>query len=160
MEDPQRRVLPNGGGDPEVKVGSEPVFASHPSIQSPTVVHESPQYIVVAESPPPPLPPNPVGPISPRLSPRRGAYMERVQGIGGVIRPSRGGGSGGGHSSSGVAPAPVAARPTPPFCQALVPPWPGGLLAEAVVGHLLLMGVEVPRLDILGTPLKHGKSLT
>ena len=86
--------------------------------------------------------------------------MERVQGICRVIRPFRGGGSGGGHSSSGVAPATVAARRTPPFCQALVPPWPGGLLAEAVVGHLLLMGVEVSRLDILGTPLKHGGMLT
>ena len=37
----------------------------------------------------------------------------------------------------------------------LVPPWPEGLLAEAVVGHLLLVGVGVSRFHNLGTPLKH-----
>ena len=41
MEDLQPRVLPNQGGDPEVATGSELVFASHPRIQSPMVVHES-----------------------------------------------------------------------------------------------------------------------
>ena len=35
----------------------------------------------------------------------------------------------------------------------------GGLLAEAVVGHLLLVGVEVPCFDIWGAPLKHGGRL-
>ena len=43
----------------------------------------------------------------------------------------------------GGVPAPVAARPTSPSRPAgggpLVPAWPGGLLAEAVVGHLLLV---------------------
>ena len=42
-------------------------------------------------------------------------------------------GLGGRTSSSGGAGAPVAARPTPPFCPAggpLVPPWPEGLLAN------------------------------
>ena len=64
---------------------------------------------------------------------------------------------GGGHSSSWRAPAPVAARPTGPFCPAR---GAGGLLAEAVVGHLLLVGVEVPRFDILGAQRKNGAGLT
>ena len=78
-EDPQ---LPNSGGDPEVATGSEPVFASHPRTQSPIVVHESPQYIVVDESPAPPPRPNTVGPVSPPPSPRprQVAYIEQVQG--------------------------------------------------------------------------------
>ena len=54
MEKPQPRLKPNLGGGPEVATGSEPVFASHLRIQSPLVIHESPQYIVVDESPPPP----------------------------------------------------------------------------------------------------------
>ena len=49
-EDPQLRVLPNWGEDPEVATGSKPVFASHPRTQSPMLVHESPQYIVVDKS--------------------------------------------------------------------------------------------------------------
>ena len=112
-EDPQ---LPNWGGGPEVVTGSEPVFASHPRTQSPMVVHESPQYIMVDESPPPPPRPNTVGVVPPPASTRHRqvAYIEQVQGILHLIRPSSGGGSGGGHSPSGGAPAPVAARPTPP----------------------------------------------
>ena len=96
MEDPQPRVLPNYWGDPGVAMASEPVFASHPAIQSPTVVPESPQYMVVEQSPPPPPQLNPVGPISPPPLPRQGAYIEHVNGIPSLIRPSRGGGSGGG----------------------------------------------------------------
>ena len=38
----------------------------------------------------------------------------------------------------------------------LVPPRQGGLLGEAVVGHLLLVEARVHRFDILGAPLKHG----
>ena len=38
----------------------------------------------------------------------------------------------------------------------LVPPWQGGLLGEAVLGHLLLVEGGVHRFDILGAPLKHG----
>ena len=73
-EDPQPQVLPNwGGGDPEVATGSEPVFASHPRIQSPVVVHESPYYLVVDESPPPPPQPTTVGPVPPPPSPRKPA---------------------------------------------------------------------------------------
>ena len=145
MEDREQRVLPNWGGDSEVATGSEPVFASHPRSQSPLVVHESPQHFVVDESPPPPPQRNTVGPVSSPPSPRPGqpAYMEHVNGILYLIRPSRGGGSGGGHSSSGGAPAPVAARPTPPSHPAEGPSGPsvaGGLLEEAVVGHLLLVG--------------------
>ena len=60
------------------------------------VVHETPQYIVVDESPPPPLQPNAVGPVSPRPSARQPAYMDHANGIPYLIRPSRGGGSGGG----------------------------------------------------------------
>ena len=125
-EDPQLRVLPNLGGDPEVATGSEPVFASHPRTQSPMVVHESPQYIVVDESPPPPPQPNTVGPFPPPPSPRPRhlAYIEQVQGIPHLIWPSCGGGSGGGHFSSEGVPAPVAARPTTPSCPAGVPSGP------------------------------------
>ena len=146
MEDPQPRVLLNWGGDPEVAMGSEPVFASHPRIQSPTVVHESPQYIVVDESPPPPPQPNTVGAVSPPPPPRprQAAYIERVHGMPHLIQPSRGEGSGGG----GIplvggrlhlllrTPQPRLALQGGP----LVPPWQGGLLEEAVVGHLLLVG--------------------
>ena len=57
-------------------------------------------YIVVDESPPPPLRPNTVGPVPPPPSPRHRqvAYIEQVQGIPRLIRPSSGGGSGGGTS--------------------------------------------------------------
>ena len=162
-EDPQ---LPNWGGDPEVATGSEPVFASHPRIQSPMVVHESPQYILVDESPPPPPRPNALGPVPPPPSPHhcQVAYIEQVQGIPHLIRPSSGGGSGGGHSSSGGAPAPVAARPTPPSCPAGGPSGPsvagGAAWGGAVVGHLLLVEGGVHRSDILGAPLLHGGRTT
>ena len=65
-------------------------------------------------------------PLSTR--PRQAAYIERVLGIPHLIRPSRGGGSGEGHPSSGGASAPVAARPTPPFCPA------GGPSGHSVAG--------------------------
>ena len=39
MEDLQLRVLPNSGGGSRGCNGLEPVFASHPQTQSPTVVH-------------------------------------------------------------------------------------------------------------------------
>ena len=116
IEDPPARVLPKWGGDPEVATCSEPVFASHPLIKSAMVVHESPQYIVADDARPPPPQPNTVGLLSPQPSPRprQAAYIQRVHRIPHLIQPSRGGGSGGGgHISSGGAPAPVAARPTP-----------------------------------------------
>ena len=114
-EDPQPRVLPSCGGDPEVATGSEPDFASHPRTQSNVVVHESPQYIVVDESPSPPPQPNTVGPALSLPPTRQPAYIEHVKGIPYLIRPSRDRGSGGGgHSSSGGALAPVAARATSP----------------------------------------------
>ena len=162
-EDPQ---LPNLGGDPEVATGSEPVFASHPRTQSPVVVHESPQCIVVDESPPPPPQPNTVGPVPPPPSPRprQVAYIEQVQGIPHLIWPSCGGGWGGG----GIplvggrqrlllrAPHPrLALRGGP-----LVPTWQGGLLGGSVVGHLLLVEGGVHRFDILGAPLLHGGGAT
>ena len=140
------------------------VPAPVPQIQPPTVIHESPHCIVVEESPPPPQRPTPVGPVSPPPSPRRVTYIQHVDGIPYLIRPSVGGSSRGGHTSSGGAPAPVAARPTPSFHPAgggaLVPPWPVGLLAGAVVGHLLPAGVEVPHHNILGAPLARGGRLT
>ena len=85
-EDPQPQVLPNRGGDPEVATCSEPVFASDPRIQSPVMVHESPQYIVVDESPPPPPQPNTVGPVPPPPSPRQPACIKHVNGIPYLIR--------------------------------------------------------------------------
>ena len=95
MEEPRPRVLPNRGrGDPEFATGWEPVCASHLRIQSPMVVHESPQYNVVDESPQPPPQPNTVGPVSPPPSPRprQAAYIQRVHGISHLIPPSGGGG--------------------------------------------------------------------
>ena len=114
MEDPEPRVLPNWGGDPEVATGSDPGFASVPGTQSPMVVHESQQYILVDESPPPPPQPNTAGPVSSPPSPLP-AHIEQVDGIPYLVRPSRDGGSGGEHASSGRAPEPVAARPGPPY---------------------------------------------
>ena len=52
VEEPQLRVIPNWGGAPGAATGTEPVFAPHLHIQSPTVVPESPLYILVEESPP------------------------------------------------------------------------------------------------------------
>ena len=96
MKHPQPLVQPNWGRNPEVAAGLEPVFASHLSIKSLTLVHELPQYIVVEESLLPPPQPNPVGPDSPPLSPRQGAYIKYLNGIPYLIRPSHGEGSGGG----------------------------------------------------------------
>ena len=161
MEDPRPRVLRNWGGDPEVASGSEPVSASHPPFQPPMVVHESPQYIVVDESSPPAPQPNTVGPVSPPPSTRpcQPAYIEHANGIPYLIRPSCGGGSGGGHASCAGAPAPLLRASHPRFALwggPLVPLWRGGLLAEAVVGHLLPVEGGVPRFHILGAPLRHG----
>ena len=158
-KDPQ---VPNLGGDPEVATGSEPVFASHPRTQSPMVVHESPQYIVVDESPTPPPRPNTVGPVPPppSLRHRQVAYIEHVQGIPHLVRLSSGGGSGGGHPSSEGAPAPVAARPTPPSHPAGGPPGPsvagGAAGGGGVVGSSPPRGGGVHLFDILGAPLLHG----
>ena len=153
--DPQPRVLPEWGGDPEVATGSEPVFASHPRIQSPVVVHEPPQYIVVDESPPPPPHPNVVGAVPPPPSPRQPAYIEQVNGIPYLIGPSRGGGSAGDiplvggrlHLLLRAPHARLTLQGGP-----LVPPWQGGLLGEVVVGHLLLLFL----FNTPGVPLKHG----
>ena len=62
------------------------------------MVNESQQYILVDESPPSALQPNTVGPASPLPSarPRQAAYIELVHAIPQLVRPSRGGGSGGG----------------------------------------------------------------
>ena len=157
-QDPQ---LPNLGGDPEVATGSEPVFASHPRSKSPMVVHESPQYILVDKSPPPLPQLNAVGPVPPLPSPRHRqvAYIEQVQGIPHLIWPSSCGGLRGGHIPLVRgrrhlllrAPHPCPALPGGP----LVPPWQGGLLGGAVVGHLLLVEGGVHRFDILGAPLLH-----
>ena len=92
---PPAGITELGRGSREAK-GAEPVSAPHPKIKSPTVVHESPQYIVVEESPPPASQPNPVGPISPPQSARQEAYIQHVNGMSYLIRPSRGGSSGGG----------------------------------------------------------------
>ena len=42
----------------------------------------------------------------------------------------------------------------------LVPLWSDRLLVEAVLGHLLLVGPEVPRFHIRGARLKHGGRMT
>ena len=165
VEDPQPRVLPNfGGGFQRLQRARSLFYASHPSIKPPTAVHESPQYIVVEESPPPAPQPNPVGPISPPLSPRQGAYIEHVNGIPYLIRTSCGGGSGGGafFQRGGACTRCCAPNaPVLPSRGALWSPlWPGGLLAEAVAGHLLLVRVGVPCSNILGVPLNHGGRLS
>ena len=140
-EDPQ---LPNWGGDPEIATRSGPVFASHPRTQSPMVVHESPQYIVVDASPSPPPRPNTVGPFPPPPSPRHRqvAYIKHVQGIPHLVRPSNCGGSGGGDIPlvGGRQHLLLRARHPRPALRGgpLVPPWQGGLLGGAVVGHLHL----------------------
>ena len=146
MEEPRPRVLPDLGGDPEVATGSEPVFASLPKIQSPMVVHESPQYIVADESPPPTPQPNTVGPVSPPPSPRppKVAYIERVHGIPHMIWPPRGGGSGGGDNPLPGGRLRLLLRGPHPrlalWGSPLVPLWQGKLLEEVVVGHLLHVG--------------------
>ena len=165
MEDPQPQLPPNLGGDPGVATGLQPVFASHQRIQSPTVVHESGQHIVVDESPPPPPQPNPVGPISPPPSARpcQGAYIKHVDGIPYLVRPSRAEGSGGDISLVGGRLHLLLRAPHPRFALRrgpLVPLLPRGLLLEAVAGYLLLLGVDVPRFDILGAPLKRGVRMT
>ena len=164
MEDPEPRVLPNWGVNPEVSTCSEPVFASHPRIQSPIVVHESPQYIVVDKSPPPTPQPNTVGPVSapPSPRPRQAAYIQRLHGIPHLIRPSSGGGSGGAHASSGGALAPVATRPTPLSRPAEGPSDPsvaGGAAGGGGGGSSPPRRGGVPGFDILGAPLKHGGRL-
>ena len=161
-EDPQ---LPNWGGDPGVATGSEPVFASHPRTRSPMVVHESPQYIVVDDSPPPPPRPNTVGHVPPPPSPRHRqvAYIEHVQGIPHLVRPSSGGGSGGDIPLVGGRQRLLLRAPNPRHALRggpLVPPWQGGLPGGAVVGHLLLVEGEVHLFDILGAPLLHGGRTT
>ena len=113
-------IAQGGGGGQEVATGLKPVCASHLSTQSSTVVHGSPQCIVVEESLPPAPQPTPVDPIFPPLSPCHKAYIEQVHGIPHLIRPSHGGGRGGEHSSSGQAPAPVAPGLMPLFCPANV----------------------------------------
>ena len=125
------------------------------------VVHESPQYIVVDASPAPPPRPNTVGPVPPPPSPRQRqvAYIEHVQGIPHLVWPSNCGGSGGGHPSSGGAPAPVAAHPTPLSRPAGGPSGPsvaGAAAGGAVVGHLLLVEGGVHPFEIPGAPLLHG----
>ena len=86
--------------------------------------------------------------------------MEHVNGIPYLIGPSRGGGAGGGGILLVRGRLQRLLRAQHPRFTwrggPLVPLWPGGLLAEAVAGHLLLVGVEVPCFDILGAPLKHG----
>ena len=124
-------------------------------------VHESPQDIVVDESPLPPPRPNTVGPVPPPPSPRlcQVAYIGQVQGIPHLIRPCCGGSSGGAHSSSGGAPAPVAARPTAPSRPARGALWSlrgrGGCLRGRwwVICSSWRGGVH--RFDILGAPLLH-----
>ena len=89
------------------------------------VVHESPHYIVVQQSPPLDPQPNPVGPISAPSSMWRGAYNQRLGGIqnpdstipgwefwGGFILSVKGGSP------------PVAARPTRSCHPAVGPPGP------------------------------------
>ena len=144
-EDPQSQILPNRGGDPEVATASDPVFPSHPRIQSPMEVHESPQHNVVDESPPPPLQPNTVGPVSPPPSarPRQAPYIERVHGIPHLIWPSCHGVRGGAIPLVGGRLRLLLRAPhtrLTPWGGTLVPLSQGGLLAEAVLVHFVLVG--------------------
>ena len=115
LAEPQPWSLPIKRGAPGAVTSTEHVSAPHPQIQRPRVVHESPQYILAEESPPPPPQANPVGPITPLRAPRQGAYIQHMSSIPYLTRRFRGGCSGGGHSSGGGALGPVAARPTPSF---------------------------------------------
>ena len=54
VAEPLPRAFPGCRGAPRATTGAEPVFAPVSQIQLPTVVHESPKYIVVEESPLPP----------------------------------------------------------------------------------------------------------
>ena len=114
---------------------------------------------MVRESPPLPLRPNCVGPISPRPSPRWGAYIQHLDGIPYLIRPPRGGRFGGETFFQFGGRLQLVQRARHPRFTLqvghLVPPQPGGLLGKALVRHCLLIGVEVPRLSILGAPLAH-----
>ena len=129
------------------------------------VVHESPQYIVVDDSPPPPPRPNTVGHVPPPPSPRHRqvAYIEHVQGIPHLVRPSSGGVRGGDIPLVGGRQHLLLRAPHPRLALRggpLVPPWQGGLLGGAVVGHLLLVEGGVHPFDILGAPLLHGGRTT
>ena len=158
MLDPQPRVLPNQGGDPEVATGSESVFASHLRIQSPMVVHESPLYIVVDECRPRRPQPNTGGSFFPSPSPLA-AHTEHLDSIPYLVRPSREGGSGGGYTSSGGAPAHVAARPTRPICPAggsSGPSVAGGAAGGGSGGSSPPRGGGVPSFGHSGALLRHG----
>ena len=85
-----------------------------------------------------------------------------MQGIPHLIRASCAGGSGGGgitlvggrrHLLLRASRPRLALRVGP-----LLPPWQGGLLGKAVVGHLLLVEGVVHPFDIPGASLKHGGS--
>ena len=87
-----------------------------------------------------------------------------MEGVPYLVRPSHGRGSGGGGGIPLVRGCLSLLLRAPRARSALrggrlVPPWPGGLLAVAVVVHLLLVGVGVPLLDNLGAPLKRRGAL-
>ena len=157
-EDPQ---LPNWGGDPEVATGSEAVFASHPRTRSPMVVHESPRYIVVDDSPTPPPRPNTVGhvPLRPHPATARWVTLRTCKESRTCFRHPVVGVRGGDISLVGGRQRLLLRAPHPRLAlrgDPLVPPWQGGLLGGAVVGHLLLVEGGVHPFDILGAPLLHG----
>ena len=86
-----------------------------------------------------------------------------MHGILHLTRSSRGGGSGGDFPLVGGHLRLLLRAPHPRFALQggpLVPAWPGGLLAEAVLGHSLLVGVGVPRFDILGPRSTAGGGMT
>ena len=87
-----------------------------------------------------------------------------MQGILHLIRPSSGGVQGGGDVPLvGGHQRPLLRAPHPRLALRkgpLVPPWQGGLLWGAVVGHLLLVEEGVHRFDILGALLIHGGRTT
>ena len=139
-------------------VASEPVFASHPRIQSPMVVHESPQYIVVDESPPPPPQPNTGGSVSPPLSPLA-AHIQRVDGIPYLVPPFRDGGGAGDIPLVGGRLRLLLCAPHPRFTLRggpLVPPWPGGAAGGGGGGSYPPRGGGGPSFQYSGGPIHTG----
>ena len=161
VEEAEPRAIPNSGGAEGGITGAELVSAPAPQMQPPTVVHETPHYIVVEESPPPAPRRNPIGSVSHPPSPRGVTYIQHVDGISYLIRPSMVGSSGG-----DILPVGGHLTPAP---DTLVSPCGEGLWSFRGEGTCLRggwwvisppAGVEAPHLNIPRAPLARRGGLT